>query len=61
MEAAPAAENSKEDLENLKTELDEKEEEISGFRQREVCLVFGLSIFLPLFTRISDETKAIDR
>jgi structural maintenance of chromosome 4 len=37
--AQSAADNSKEDLENLKTELDAKEDEISGFRQREVCLL----------------------
>jgi len=37
--AQAAAENSKEDLENLKAELDEKEEQISGFRQREVCWI----------------------
>ncbi len=38
--AQSAAYNSKEDLENLKTELDAKEDEISGFQQREVCFFF---------------------
>jgi structural maintenance of chromosome 4 len=43
--AQSAADNSKEDLENLKAELDAKEDEISGFRQKEVCFFeFHLSI-----------------
>ena len=36
--AQAAADNAKDDLENLKAELDEKLEQIQGFRQREVCI-----------------------
>jgi structural maintenance of chromosome 4 len=35
-EAKAAAENSKDDLETLKTALDKKEEEIQAFKQTEV-------------------------
>jgi structural maintenance of chromosome 4 len=35
--AQAAAENSREDLETLKAELDEKDQQIETFRQKEVC------------------------
>jgi structural maintenance of chromosome 4 len=44
--AQAAAENSKDDLENLKAELDAKTEEIQAFRQKEVHL---LHLNFPLF------------
>jgi structural maintenance of chromosome 4 len=56
--AQAAADNSKEDLENLKAEFDAKEDEISGFRQREVCA----SSFFSLQHSINvDETQTINR
>lgn len=54
--AQVAADNSKEDLENLKAELDTKEDEISGFRQREV---FISKLVCLLNLRNVDETQTI--
>ena len=56
--AQVAADNSKEDLENLKAELDTKEDEISGFRQREV---FFTGLFCSLNSGNVDETQTIHR
>jgi structural maintenance of chromosome 4 len=37
--AQSAAENSKEDLDSLKVELDAKDQEIEAFRKKEVCFI----------------------
>lgn len=42
-EAKAAADNAKEDLNKLKRQLDEKSEEVQGFRQKEVRVLLRLS------------------
>lgn len=46
--AQAAAEHSKDDLENLKSELDTKTEEIQAFRQKEVSTFLTFSVFHSL-------------
>ncbi|TFK56417.1 hypothetical protein OE88DRAFT_1741296 [Heliocybe sulcata] len=55
--AKAAAENSKDDLDNLKTELDVKEDEIRGFREKELALVNDVE---RLNKDLSDNDRAID-